>query len=274
MHISIQNQIVCENLNSFLELLQKAEAKREKKGAALFEKRYRAFLYRSSGKLIFADAYKETPLFDQEQWKYLFIDFSYDPVDACFYATAYEDTEGQEPFTFADLTPSAIATIKETIDVLNKVSSLLKGSDSDFITKIKALCKLQVEVEPMDNNKNILVTTWHHLDRLGAEKVLKEHPAGTFLFREDYYAKILGEQLTTELGKHIKCVTLTVREEEKVSDFTLVHIDHQWRCYNDALFCNVKGFFNIEDLLHFHFKDLLKHPLHREFVEKRKQRVA
>jgi hypothetical protein len=109
---------------------------------------------------------------------------------------------------------------------------------------------------------------------VGAEKALKGHPAGTFLFREDYYAKLLSDQLTTELDTPVKCVTLTLLEDDTVHDFTLVHIDHQWRCYNDALFCNVKGFFNIEDLLHFQFKDRLKYPLYRELAEKRKQKVA
>jgi hypothetical protein len=268
MHITIEDVTVSENIRSFLELIRRAEAKREKKGAALIEKNYRAYLNRKTGTLIFADAYKDQSNFLSHDWKLISIDYAYDPITESFHAIAYESENTGEAFALSGLSPVAIKAIKGTIHTLNKLSSLVKGGGSDLITKIKALCKLQIDVGSIDEEKSILVAAWHSLDRLGAEKILHGKPVGTFLFREDYFAKLLAGQLSDEMGKDVKCITLTVLEhDQKVSDFTLVHIDHLWRWYDDALFCNVQGFSDIEDLLDACFKGRVKHPLYHRYAQ-------
>jgi hypothetical protein len=268
MHITIEDKTVGENIRSCLELLRRAEAKREKRGAALIEKSYKAFLNRKTGKLLFADDFKDQIDFLSHDWKELSIDYAFDPLTESFHAIAYESEDASEAFQLSGLSPVAVGVIKSTIHTLNKLSSLVRGTGSDLITKIKALCKLQMDVGSIEKDKSILISAWHSLDRVGAEKMLQGKPDGTFLFREDYFAKLLSAQLTQQYGKEVKCVTLTLLEpENKVSDFTFVHLDHLWRWYDDALFCNVTGFKQIEDLLNTCFKDRAKHPLYHTYLE-------
>lgn len=265
MHIIVGDKTVKENIRSFLELLRKAEAKREGRGAALFEKSYRAFLNRATGMLVFLDAFKDQPDLSENEWKPLFIDYIYDPDLEGFRAEVFEISNKNESFKFTGLSSSAIQAIKKTITILNRLSFLVRGEGSDLITKIHALCKVQIDVES-SRERNILIASWHSLDRLGAEKALKGKSVGTFLFREDYYAKLLGDQLSKQLAKNVKCITLTVVEpDNKIADFTLVHIDHQWRVYSDVRFYNTPGFSEIEDLLKIHFNDILKEPLYHSF---------
>ena len=269
MHIRIEDKIISENIRSFLELLRRAEAKREKKGAFLMETTYKAFLHRNSGKILFAETFKDQP-FENHDWKSIFIVYAFDPLTESFQAIAYESEDKKEGFAFTGLSPEAFKAIKGTIHTLNKLSSLLRGPGSDAITKIKALCKLSMDVEPIEKGKNIIVSTWHSVDRMGAEKLLKGKPVGTYFFREDYFAKMLGQQLSEELRKDVRSVTLTVLErDQKIADYTLVHIDHQWRLYNDALFCNVQGYREVEDLLDTKFKGIVKEPLYQYYPEQR-----
>ena len=268
MHIMIEDKTVSENVRAFLELLKKAEAKREKTGAALIEKSYKAFLNRKTGKLIFADAHRDQNHWELNDWKPISVDYSYDPVSESFHAMAYEMKERNEAFTLHGLMPSAIKAIKGTIQTLNKLSSLVKGEGSDVVTKIKALCKLQMDIGNIDKEKSILVATWHSVDRQGAEKILKDMPVGTFLFREDYFVKLIEEQLSRDLRKRIKCVTLTIVEpNHKISDFTFVYVDHLWRWYDDVLFCNVKGYERVEELLDSSFKGRAVFPLYHSYAE-------
>jgi len=123
------------------------------------------------------------------------------PLTESFEAIAYESEDKKEGFAFTDLSPVAIKAIKGTIHTLNKLSSLVKGPGSDAVAKIKTLCKLRMDVESIEKDKNIVVATWHSIDRMGAEKLLKDKPIGTFFFREDHFAKVLSQQLTEELGK-------------------------------------------------------------------------
>lgn len=263
MHITVEDQTVGDNIRSFLVLLRRIEAKRERTGSALFEKSYRAFLNRSTGKLLFADSFKEQVNFSSSDWKELEFSYIFDPISESFHANIYEPHNLKKAFDLNHLSPHAVTAIKSTIHILNNLSSLVKGPNSDSITKIKALCNLQVDVGSAEKDKSILVAAWHGVDRIGAEKILRNKPVGTFLFREDYFASLLQNQLTSELRKDVRCVTMTLVEpEQKISDFTFVHMDHLWRWYNDALFCNVQGFSKIEDLIEALFKGRANNPLY------------
>lgn len=253
MHIIIEDKTIRENLRKFIAELKRAEAKREKMGAAWMDGGYPAFLHRVSGHLYFIDTYKGQEQFDSSEYKMLVLDYSYDPHTASLEAVVYEIDGKERAFELHQLSPLAIHAIQETIHWINKLSSLLKGSSSDIIVKIQDLCKLQIDES---EEKNVLTSAWHSVDRLGAESLLKGHPIGTYLFREDFFAKLLGEQLTEQLGKSVKCITLSILEPgNKVTEFTLVHVDHTWRCYDNVLFCNVKGFADLKMLINECFKD-------------------
>src|SRR5690349_14048642 len=139
MHVTVEDKTVSENIGSFLELLRRAESLREKKGEALLEKSYKAFLNRTSGKLVFADHSKEQSSLSPHDWKELSVEYIYDPFTESFHAMVYEAGNAMDAFKFTGLSPLAIKTIKSTITTLNKMSSLVRGSGSDVITKIKAI---------------------------------------------------------------------------------------------------------------------------------------
>src|SRR5271154_5081755 len=90
MHITVENQTVSENISSFLVLLRRIEAKRERTGSALFEKPYRAFLNRSTGKLLFADSFREQVDFSSSDWKELSFSYTYDTISESFHANVFE----------------------------------------------------------------------------------------------------------------------------------------------------------------------------------------
>lgn len=263
MHIIIEDKIVSENVHGFIALLRKEEARREKSGGVFMEKKYPAFLHRKTGRLIFVDAFKEQVHFEKKEWKPLFFEYSYDPLNETFHAAVFE---GEKEFHFGDLQAHAVIALRETMHILNGLSDRVKGSGSDLMTKLRDLCSLQIEVGSIQKGRGLLVSAWHGVDRVGAEKMLEGQLIGTFLFREDYFAKLLAEQLTEERSKKIKCITLSILDaKDHISEHTLVHIDHQWRVYNDIDFCDGKGYQELEVLLENTFKDELKTPLYHNY---------
>jgi hypothetical protein len=217
------------------------------------EGEYPAFLHRTTGHLYFIEAYRGQEEFDPSEYKMLILDYSYDPDTAGLEAIVYEIDGKERAFELQELSSAALYAIQETIHWINKLSSLLNGTSSNIITKIQDLCKLQIDES---QQKNVLTSAWHSVDRLGAESLLKGSPIGTYLLREDSFAKLLGERLTEELETAVKCITLSILESEnKISEFTLVHVDHAWRCYDNVLFCNVKGFADLDMLIKECFKE-------------------
>ena len=268
MHILIEDKTVSENLRSILALLRKEEAKREKVGGSLMEKKQPLFVHRKTGRLIFADMFKEQDTFQKSEWKPLLFTYAYDPLEETFHAAVFEEV-GQA-FRLSDLTPKALAILIKTLQVLNRLATLVKGPGSDLVTKLQDLCTLQIEEGDIQKARSLLTSAWHAVDRKGAERLLKGHPIGTFLFREDYFAQLLADQLTQERGKHVKCITLSVLDSvDHLSDFTLVHIDHQWRVYDNIQFCDGEGSASLEELLQTTFKGRLKEPLYHVYRERR-----
>ena len=269
MHIIIEDKTIRENLRKFISQLIKAEAKREKMGAAWMEGEYPALLHRATGHLYFIDPHKQQEQFDPSIYKILFVAYSYDPDAECLEAIAYEIDGKDRAFELHALSPTAIHAIQETIHRINELSSRLRGSSSDIITKVQDLCKLQIEESEA---KNVLTSAWHSVDRLGAERLLEGHQIGTYLLREDSFAKLLGERLSQELDKSIKCITLSVLDAgNKISEFTLVHVDHEWRCYDNVLFCNVKGFTDLDKLIQECFGERARFVLAPEGTQKQRR---
>jgi len=257
MHIVVEDQTVRENLRAFIAQLSKAEAKREKMGATWMQNVYRAYLHRQTGHLYFVDAYKE--VFDSSLYKTLYLDYTYNPNTSSLEAMAYDTEDKSRVFQLHDLSATAILAIKETIELINTLSDLVKGPSSTLIAKIQDLCKLQIDEK---KDTNILTAAWHTVDRIGAEHLLEGHPIGTYLLREDAFAQLLGQRLSEELGKTVKCITLSVLEAKNhICDYTLVHFDHQWHCYDNVLFCNGKGFEDLSMLIQVCFSQQAHDPL-------------
>ncbi len=264
MHIVIEDETVRSNIQSFIEILKRAEARRERNGASLIEKSHKVFIHRITGKLIFSDLFKDHLQLQDKEWKTISLDYYYDSQTESFQAVAYDGSNQLGAFELDDLKPLACKILKQTVTLLNEMSSLLKGPGSDLVTKIKAICKLSIDGGNRQKDKNVIFSTWHSLDRLGAEKLLSNKPVGSYFFREDPFAKILEAQLGKQFEQEVRCVTLTIlSDEKKVSDFTIVHMNHCWTLYEDCLFCNGRVFDRIEDLLQTCFPGDLKYPLYQ-----------
>ncbi len=245
MHIIVENQTVRENLRAFIAQLSKAEAKREQMGATWMQNEYRAYLHRQTGHLYFAAAYKES--FDPSLYKMLYLDYLYNPETASLESMAYDTEDKSRAFQLEGIAPMAIQVIKETIQTINTLSDLVKGSSSTIITKVQDVCKLRIDEK---KDTNVLTAAWHTVDRIGAERLLEREAVGTYLLREDDFAQLLSERLSDELGKTVKCITLSILEAKNhVCEYTLVHLDHRWHCYDNVEFCDGAGFQDLATLI-------------------------
>lgn len=245
MHIVVENQTVRENLRAFIARLSKAEAKRERMGDTWMRNEYHAYLHRRTGHLYFADAHKQP--FDPSLYKTLYFDYIYNPENASLEAMAYDTQDKSRAFQLEDCSPTAIHVIKETIQIINTLSDLVKGSSSSIITKVQDMCKLRIDEK---KETNVLTTAWHAVDRKGAEQLLEREAVGTYLLREDDFAELLSERLCDELGKTVKCITLSILEAKNhICEYTLVHVDHRWHCYDNVDFCNGEGFRDLATLI-------------------------
>lgn len=265
MRIQILDQPVRQNIEIFLQIMRRVKQKQlqELQKNLPQEKIFNVWLNRRTGQLFFADITEESEFIGKKDWKPVEFSYHYDPVsgEICFLVKEAEEKEAL--FSSEDLDPIAFRILRETMNVLNELCRRLKGP-SDLETKISVLTKMTIDSEVSHADRNVIIDCWHHVDRLGAEDLLKGLPAGTYLFRKDQYADILEEQLQKQHHKKVKCFTLTYSgEHNKVSDLTIVHIDGVWQAYDDDPSLKQKKFHDIKDVIN-HFKETLKYPLYHE----------
>ena len=147
------------------------------------------------------------------------------------------------------------------MQVLGEIGGRLKGP-SDLNTKISVLTKLTIDAEISHSDRNIIIDCWHHADRMQAESLLKDRPKGTYLFRRTLLPKFLKSNSQKQLGKKIKCFTLTFSHEiDMICDLTFVHIEGTWQIYNDDPLLEQKKFFELQDLVG-SLKHVLRYPLY------------
>jgi hypothetical protein len=115
----------------------------------------------------------------------------------------------------------------------------------------------------MAAKKDLVQEAWHHVDRLGAEKILNHKSRGSFLFRKDEYAVRLEEQLNSNLEEKVTCLTLSyLQSPEHVVDRTLIFKQHRWSFYDDDTHLHGRSYETIDDLLK-HVDTDLNHPILR-----------
>jgi hypothetical protein len=249
MRVKILDAPVRENIELFLEILRRSQHR-----AIPSEKIFPSWLNRATGQLLFEKA-EGGP-----EWKPVDISYRYDPPSGEIVFLIEEREAPMKGFRCDDLTPFALNVLRGTMKKLHEISVNLRGP-SNLETKMGVLFKLTVDVGASLEDRNVLIDAWHHVDRLGAETLLFNHPVGTYLFRKDPFSAILEQQLCSEHGCEIKCITLTFSQDgQKISDLTLVHDQRGWQCYNDdPSLCNL-SYRELADLLEL-WKDLLKFPL-------------
>jgi len=257
MKIKVAEPPVRKNVELFLEILKRAQEENEDERLFL-----KAWINCNTGQLMADYVRAESLKLAKKEWKPVEICCVYDPQqgEVCFWIEEQEG--GKEAFDCGGLAPNAFTVIRETFEVLNDVSSRLKGP-SDLKTKISVLTRTEVSTEMEAHvDKNILLEAFHTVDRLQAEILLWNEPPGTYFFRKDLYAALLEEELERALGKKLKCFTLTYSEpDRKFTDLTVVHIDNTWLIYNDDPMLEGKRFPSLEELLG-DWDALLKFPFY------------
>lgn len=259
MRVQIIDAPVRQNVEIFLNILRRVN---QKKSSALpTEKDFPAWVHRNTGELRFEADGNKKHSFSPTEWKVVKISYYYTPKTGEIWFCIEEPGAQEEGFHTDDLDPLAFQIMRDTMKVFNEICRRLKGP-SGLDAKMAVVNKLQVQGPGTNIDRNILIGAWHFVDRKGAEELLWKKPVGSYLFRKDPYVKILEQELTRQHHKEIKCITLTYLEpHRKITDLTLVHVDHGWQIYNDDPSLKQRSYSELEDLL-VQFKDRLKFPFY------------
>jgi hypothetical protein len=262
MRIQILDEPVRQNVEFFLKVIRRAREKQVAKSLPA-DKVFRAWVNSKTGQLFFAGSGDEMPFTGKKEWRAVVFSCNYDQREGEI-SFFLQDADGRKgAFDFHNFDPSAMRILRDTMSIFSQIGQKLKGP-SDLDTKIAVLSKMHIEAKISHQERNILIDTWHEMDRMQAETLLRGKPPGTYLFRQDGFAKILEERLIQEFGHRIKCFTLTFSAEgNKISDYTLVHSDGLWQIYNDdPSLVKQEKFSGLEEIILRH-KNTLKYPLYR-----------
>lgn len=262
MRLKILDEPVRQNVEVFLNILRKVQEKQLQQPFPE-EKVFNAWLNRKTGQFFFAKTPEDTQYLAQKEWKPVKFIYHYDELKGEIGFFVYEAGEKEEVFYSQDLTETAFQVLQKTMKVFGQITQQLKGP-SDLDTKISVLSKLIINTEVSHKDRNVIIDLWHPADRMQAESLLLDLPMGTYFFRKDPYAELLEEQLERQLGKKIKCYTLTYSQENhKITDHTFVLVDGVWQIYDDDPSLKQHSFSNLKDMMD-SLKSVLRYPLYRK----------
>ncbi len=149
----------------------------------------------------------------------------------------------QKAFDISLFDPLAYCVMAETFYVLQYILKKLP----DF--KDLAAIKLEASMDRAFNT-DLVHKAWHSIDRVKAESLLSGQEIGTYIFRQDEYAKVLEKELSTNLKVKVKCVTLTYLDERStIKDKTLVKYKNQWLFYDNDPSLSGEGYGDVSYLL-------------------------
>ncbi len=138
------------------------------------------------------------------------------------------------------LEPLAWRVVQETVEVLNEI--IAKHTTREKVSErtheaVKAALKDLSHIRltlPKGYMEDL--PGWRgFVDRVAAEKELREAPKGTYVLREiDVATRSIAFALSQENRTHIHAYVCTVVEaEEKISDILILHTSKGWTVYND-----------------------------------------
>lgn len=260
MRVRIKDPTICQNVEFFLELLRRTEFKGEKESKSAQEV-FKAYVNRETGQFLFQEALDGSDQSKQRDWKAVVICYAYRPEEGELYFEVDEPLREENTRTGDDLSPPAFQILSQTLRLFNELCHRLKGP-SDIKTKVSVLTRLQVDATDSAPDRNLIISTWHNVDRLEAEGLLKDKPIGSFFFRKDEFTEFLERQLSHQLGKKVKCMTLTYKNAEgKICDTVLVHFTNGWQIYNDDPSLNQKTYEDLKALVEARSEEL-KYPMY------------
>lgn len=230
MKIAILDAVIRKNIALFKHLMRK-QLEKQQKYKKLMAKIYHAFINRQSGELQFADL-KEGKL-EERDWKPVVIQISSKENQKPFEVLS---EDGKDCFVCNDVSPAALRRLSETITMINDVYFDPKHKKG----ALKNLIFLEIEFTELEEGKRTLIRdAWHDVSREKAEKLLKNHPIGTYLLRRGECADFLEANLNQTYPEPVKCLTLTYSEHDgKVSDRIIIFKNGEWLFYNDDLELN------------------------------------
>jgi len=212
MRIDVRSEVVRSNLELLKNLLYKSK-----------KKEVQAFIETTTGSLIKP---KNTAAITSN-WKAVWI--------------RWDQDTNQLEFTGADgLRKEAEQILSETIRTINQLFEQEKRSPDGL--KNAEFFSPGSDLYHMVNHGKI--------NREKAEKLLKGHAVGTYLFRIDPYASILEEELSLRFAEPIRCFTITaVAEKNKIVDHTVVERLGRFQIYNDDPMLERSSYHDLEQLL-------------------------
>jgi hypothetical protein len=225
MRIDVRSEVVRSNLELLKTLISKAK-----------KKEIQAFVETTTGSLIKPKS--NIPI--ARNWKAVWI--------------RWDSDTNQIEFSGAEgLKKEAEQTLSETMRTINQIFEKEKRSPEDL--KNAEFFSPGSELFRMVNHGKI--------DRTRAEKLLKGHAVGTYLFRIDPFAVILQEELSQRFSEPIRCFTITaVAENNKIVDHTVVERLGKFQIYNDDPLLERTSYHDLEQLLK-GMKTQCKIPLRR-----------
>lgn len=234
MQVKIENDRVHQNVLIFLKLasLMKKERRREQ----LQDRTHTAFINRINGEIYFLELLSTPHFLHEKDWKKIALCCQTDPIDHHLNIEVQEAESGRS-FECEELTPLALRVMVETVKTLNQMTRLAKQ---------QALDELDIQSFGID----LIQATWHEADRPQAESILEKHPYGSYLFRCDEYASLLGKLLRRELKRSLQVYTLSfIESQKKFSDLTVIEDQGKWLIYNDDPNLSGKAYDSLPALL-------------------------
>ncbi len=235
MQVKIENDRVHQNVLIFFKLASLIKKEGDRK--SLQDKTHTAFINRMNGEIYFQELLPDQQALHEKDWKKVELCCLSDPADQRLCVEVQEVGLGAS-FQWDGLTPLAYRVMTETIKTLNQIIVSLKGSQEFKDLEIPSF------------SGDLIQATWHDADRIEAEAILEKHPYGSYLFRCDEYASLLGELLRRELHRNIQVFTLTFTEpERKICDLTVIKDQEKWLIYNDDPSLSGKVYDSLHGLL-------------------------
>lgn len=254
MKVLVLDPGVQRNLTLFRHIMHRQSEKRSRFFHKA-KKTYRAFVSCDTGELFFQDLFKDT--LPPEHCRSIVIQLRPDQSGAFEVVSP----EHGEYFECEGFSKEAYALFTKTLHILNQISYDPTKQNNPFWV-LRQVAHLEFLLpEQAEGRRNLVYEAWHAVNRLQAEKLLKNSPPGTYLFRKGEFCVLFENELNESLSEPIECITLTYRSfQDKICEKTLVCKNGKWRFYNDDIDFDQPGYDSVKLLLD-SMKEELSEPL-------------
>lgn len=229
MKVVVLDKLIRNNLTLFRHLIHR-QAEKTEKHFKIARKAYEAFVNIHTGELCFKELDNEfTP---SREWCHVLIQLRLD----CKGAFELIQPEHKEVFNCFDFEPKAYVQLSKTMALLNQLSYDPKNGHNPFWI-LRHMAHIDFLLSYQEEGKmNFIHDAWYACNRLEAEKLLKNLPVGTFLFRKGSSASLLEDLINQTRKSPVSCINITFRsDEKKIGEKILVYCDGKWIVFDDDI---------------------------------------